>query len=56
VYFSIIDWGRENINLMQQSVSVDKAAAKNKEIRNRLEAIDKKLRQILFDTGLKKSN
>jgi len=46
----------QNANIMQQSVPLDKATAKNKDIQNRLEAFDKKLRQIIFDNEPKKAN
>lgn len=46
----------ENANIMQQSVPVDNATAKNKDIQNRLEAFDKKLRKIIFDNEPKKAN
>ena len=46
----------KNANIMQQSVPVDTAAAKNKDIQNRLEAFDKKLRKIIFNSEPKKAN
>ena len=46
---------KENTNIMQQSAPVENATAKKNKMRNRLDAFDKKLRQIIFNNDLKKA-